>query len=270
MGTLQDKVALITGAGRGQGRSHAVRLAEEGARIVALDICADVPSCPYPLASKADLDETIALVEAAGGSAVGVVADVRDYEAVAGAVTTALDGFGRLDIVVANAAICPLSLHDHPDAWRDTLDINVTGTQNTLRASVPALIEGGRGGSVVITSSGLGLAGMSTESQGAFAYVASKHAIIGLMRSHANALAKHMIRVNSVLPSGVATPMIFNDAMTEYLTNFPPEVVKKNALPVDILEPIDISNAIAWLVSDQARYVTGATFAIDAGWLNYG
>jgi SDR family mycofactocin-dependent oxidoreductase len=270
MSSLQDKVALVTGAGRGQGRSHAVRLAQGGAHVVALDICAPIESVPYPLSTKTDLDETVSQVEELGRQAIGVVADTREYAGVAAAVQSALDTFGRLDIVVANAAVAPMSIDEHPDVWSDTLAVNITGTQNTIRASAPALIDGGRGGSIVIISSGLGLAGQATESQGALAYIASKHAIIGLMRSHASVLAKHSIRVNSVLPSGVATPMIFNEAMDKYLGTMLPEVVKKNALPVDLMDPIDISNAVAWLVSDEARYVTGATLAVDAGWLNYG
>jgi NAD(P)-dependent dehydrogenase (short-subunit alcohol dehydrogenase family) len=186
------------------------------------------------------------------------------------AADTALASFGRLDIVVANAGICPMSLHDHEDVWRDVLDVNLTGTQNTIRATAPALINGGRGGSIVITSSGLGLAGMGTEGTGALAYIASKHGVIGLMRSYANFLAKHWIRVNSVLPSGTGTPMVTNPAITEFLGSLGDTVTRRNALPVDLIEEIDISNAIAWLVSDEARYVTGSTIAVDAGWLNYG
>jgi SDR family mycofactocin-dependent oxidoreductase len=266
---LRNKVALVTGAARGQGRSHAVRLAQAGADIVALDICAPIESMSYSLGTKGELDETVSQVEALDRRALGVVADIRSYDALIQAVRSTVESFGRLDIVVANAAVCPMAEDEHPDVWNDTLAVNVTGTHNTLRASVPALVDAG-GGSIVVVSSGLGLAGMATESQGALAYVASKHAIIGLMRSYAGSLAKHWIRVNSVLPSGVATPMVFNPAMERFLGSVGPEVVKKNALPIDIMEPMDISNAIAWLVSDEARYVTGTTLAVDAGWLNYG
>ena len=270
MRTLQDKVAFITGGARGQGRSHAVRLAELGADIVLVDICAQIDSVPYPLATQAELDKTVSLVAGAGKKAVAVVADVRDYSAMVQAVDTALESFGRLDIVVANAGICPMSPHDHQDVWRDVLDVNLTGTQNTIRATAPALINGGRGGSIVITSSGLGLAGMGTDGVGALAYIASKHGVIGLMRSYASFLAKHWIRVNSVLPSGIGTPMVMNPAMTEFLGSLGDTVTRRNALPVEMIEEIDISNAIAWLVSDEGRYVTGATIAVDAGWLNYG
>jgi NAD(P)-dependent dehydrogenase (short-subunit alcohol dehydrogenase family) len=241
-----------------------------GADIVLVDICSQIESVTYPLATKAELDETVEMVASAGGEAVGVVADIRDYAAMARAVDVAHDSFGGLDIVVANAGICPMSLNDHPDVWRDVLDVNLTGTQNTIRACVPAIIDGGRGGSIVITSSGLGLAGMATDGQGALAYVASKHGVIGLMRSYANFLAKHWIRVNSVLPSGIATPMVTNPAIGEFLATTSDMNFKHNTLPVDLIEEIDISNAIAWLVSDDARYVTGATIAVDAGWLNSG
>jgi SDR family mycofactocin-dependent oxidoreductase len=269
MTNLHGKVALITGGAHGQGRAHAVRLARAGADVVVLDICAPIESIPYALGTRDELDETIALVEAQGQRGLAVVADVRNLDEVTHAVRQTLETFGRLDIVVANAAVCPMFTEDHPDVWRDTLDVNVTGTHNTLIATIPALINAG-GGSIVMISSGLGLAGMATDNHGALAYIASKHAIIGLMRSYANLLGKHWIRVNSVLPSGVATPMIFNDAMSAFHGTLEPEVVKRNALPVELMEPEDIANAVAWLVSDEGKMVTGATLAVDAGWLNFG
>jgi SDR family mycofactocin-dependent oxidoreductase len=270
MGSLAGMVALITGGARGQGRSHAVRLADLGAKVVLVDICSQIESVTYPLATREELDESVRLVTAAGGEAIGIVADIRDRAALDRAVAEAVSRFGRLDIVIANAGICPMSLHDHPDVWRDVLAVNLTGTQNTIRASFPALVEGGRGGSIVITSSGLGLAGRASESVGALAYVASKHGVIGLMRSYANFLAGHSIRVNSVLPSGIATPMVTNQAITELLETESAANVKRNALPVEAIEEIDISNAIAWLVSDEGRYVTGVALPVDAGWLNFG
>jgi SDR family mycofactocin-dependent oxidoreductase len=269
MADLQGMVALITGGARGQGRAHAIRLAQAGADIAVLDVCAQIESIPYPLATKSELDETVSQVEALGRRGLGLVADTRSQDAVAQAVAETLETLGRIDIVVANAGVCPMAPQDHPDVWRDTLDINITGTQNTISATVPALIDAG-GGSIVITSSGLGMAGMATRSQGALAYIASKHAITGLMRSYANLLGKHWIRVNCIVPSGVATPMIFNTAMEEFQAALEPEVVKRNALPVDLMQPEDIANAVAWLVSDQGRVVTGAALAIDAGWLNFG
>ena len=270
MGMLDGKVALITGGARGQGRSHALRLAEEGASVTVIDICAQIESITYPLATKDELDDTVSLVEANGGRALGVVADIRDPAAVTEAVEATVRAFGGLDIVVANAGVCPMSLHDHPDVWRDTIEVNVSGTHNTVQASIPALIEGGNGGSVIITSSGLGLAGMATDGIGALAYVTSKHSVIGLMRSYANFLAPHSIRVNSVLPSGIGTAMVLNPAITEFLEAASDMNTKRNALPVELMDEIDISNAIAWLASDEGRFITGATIPVDAGWLNFG
>jgi SDR family mycofactocin-dependent oxidoreductase len=266
-GTLDGKVAFITGGARGQGRSHAVRLAEEGADIVAVDICAPIESVPYELATKADLDETVSLVARLGRKAVGITADIRDYPALTAAVRTTVDTFGRLDIVLANAGIAPMSLHDHEDVWRDVIDVNLSGTYNTLRATAPVLISGGEGGSIVLTSSGLGLSACATDSAGALGYIASKHGIIGLMRAYANFLAPHRIRVNAVLPSGVSTPMVNNPAMTKFNSSLAGGG-RHNTLPVELMDEIDISNAIAWLVSDNARYVTGTTLTVDAGYLN--
>jgi SDR family mycofactocin-dependent oxidoreductase len=268
MGTLDGKVALVTGAARGQGRSHAVRLAGEGADVIAVDICANLDSVPYDLATKADLDATIELIHDLDRRAVGVVADVRDRGAIEQAVSGGLGTLGRLDIVLANAGIAPMSLHDHEDAWQDVIDVNLTGVQNTLRATVPALIAGERGGAIVITSSTMGLAGVGTDAPGALAYTASKHGVVGLMRAYANRLAPHGIRVNTVHPTGVATPMVINPAMQEYLQAIGTSTGGGNALPVSMIEPIDVSNAIAWLVSDAARYVTGTTVPVDAGYIN--
>ena len=268
MGTLDGKVAFITGGARGQGRSHAVRLAEEGADIALVDICAPIESVPYELATKADLDDTIGLVNRLGRRAIGFTADIRDYPALVAAAQAAVGEFGRLDIVLANAGIAPLSLHDHDDVWRDVIDVNLTGSYNTLRATAPMLIAGGAGGSIVLTSSGLGLSAHPSESAGAIGYIASKHGIIGLMRTYAGTLAPHKIRVNAVLPSGVSTPMVNNPAMTEFVSSLAAAGTRHNQLPVDLLDEADISNAIAWLVSDGARYVTGATLAVDAGYLN--
>jgi SDR family mycofactocin-dependent oxidoreductase len=268
MGMLDGRVALITGGARGQGRSHALRLAAEGADIIALDLCAQLDSVPYDLATKDDLDATVDQVSALGRRAVGIVADVRDYEALEHAVSSGLGALGRLDIVLANAGIAPMSVNDHEDAWQDVIDVNLTGVQNTLRATAPVLIAGDRGGSVVITSSTMGLAGVGTFAPGALAYTASKHAVVGLMRAYANLLAPHKIRVNTVHPTGVATPMVLNPAMQDYLESIGTESGGGNALPVAMIEPADVSNAIAWLVSDAARYVTGTTVQVDAGYLN--
>jgi NAD(P)-dependent dehydrogenase (short-subunit alcohol dehydrogenase family) len=175
---------------------------------------------------------------------------------------------GRLDIVVANAGIAPMSVDDHADAWRDVIDVNLTGVQNTLRAAIPLLLSRDDGGAIVITSSTMGLAGVGTDSSGALAYTASKHGVVGLMRAYANFLAPHRIRVNTVHPTGVATPMVLNPAMEEYLRAIGTKSGGGNALPVDMIEAIDVSNVVAWLVSDAARYVTGVTVPVDAGYLN--
>jgi SDR family mycofactocin-dependent oxidoreductase len=267
MGTLDGKVALITGSARGQGRSHAVRLAEEGADIVVVDICAPLESLPYPLGTKAELDETVSQVRALGRKALGVVADTRDHEALVRAVKTTQTTFGHLDIVVANAGIAPMAPYDHEDFWRDAIDINLTGTYNTLRATAPALLAGGEGGSIVIISSVLGLAGLPTDHGGALGYVASKHGVVGLMRSYANFLAPHRIRVNTIHPTGIATVMVMNPSLQEFNASIG-SVTARNALPVEMIEEIDVSNTIAWLVSDAGRYVTGTTLPVDAGLLN--
>jgi NAD(P)-dependent dehydrogenase (short-subunit alcohol dehydrogenase family) len=236
--------------------------------VVVVDICAPVESVPYPLADEADLAATLRQVEETGRKALGVVADTRDRPALDAVVSQALETFGRLDIVIANAGVAPMSMRDHEDAWRDVIDINLTGTQNTFAATIPALVSAGNGGSIVVISSGLGLAAYGTESTGSLGYIASKHGLIGLMRSYANLLAEHNIRVNAVLPSGVSTPMVNNPALAEYISSVAMVGGHRNMLPVELMDPEDIANAVAWLVSNEARYVTGAALAIDAGWLN--
>jgi SDR family mycofactocin-dependent oxidoreductase len=274
MGSLDGKVAFITGVARGQGRSHAVRLAADGADIIGVDICADIPSNGYPMASRAELDETIALVEAVGGKMLGSVADVRDFTAVNAAVTAGVQHFGRLDIVCANAGIATmafreLTIEEDLEQWTDVLDVNLVGAFHTAKAAIPHLIAGNRGGSIVFTSSTAGLVGFGGTQGGGLGYSASKHGIVGLMRTLANALAPHSIRVNSVHPTGVNTMMAANPAMTEFLENYPgggPHL--QNPLPVQMLEPEDISAAIAYLVSDAGKYVTGVTLPVDAGFCN--
>jgi SDR family mycofactocin-dependent oxidoreductase len=267
MGTLDGKVAFITGGARGQGRSHALRLAQEGADIVVVDICAPLDELPYPLGSKAELDETVELVTAQGRKALGIAADTRDFEAMEEAVKSATDTFGRLDIVIANAGIAAMAPYDRDEFWRDTIDINLTGTFNTIRATAPALIAGGEGGSIVLISSVLGLCGLPTDHGGALAYVASKHGMVGLMRSYANFLAPHRIRVNTIHPTGIGTVMVMSPALQEFNASIG-AVTARNALPVEMIEEVDISNAIAWLVSDAGRYVTGTALPVDAGLLN--
>jgi SDR family mycofactocin-dependent oxidoreductase len=275
MGSLDGKVAFITGAARGQGRSHAVRLASDGADIIGIDICADIPSNGYPMANRDELDETIGLVEAAGGKMIGSVADVRDFAAVDGALRSGVEHFGRLDIVCANAGIATmafreLTVEEELEQWTDVLDVNLVGAFHTAKAAIPHLLAGKRGGAIVFTSSTAGLRGFGGLQGGGLAYAASKHGIVGLMRTLANALASESIRVNTVHPTAVNTMMAVNPAMTSFLENYPGGVGThlQNPMPVGLLEPEDISAAIAYLVSDAAKYVTGVTFPVDAGFCN--
>ncbi|HET7741977.1 mycofactocin-coupled SDR family oxidoreductase [Mycolicibacterium sp. 624] len=274
MGSLDGKVAFITGVARGQGRSHAVRLASEGADIIGVDICADIPSNGYPMANRGELDETIAMVEQAGGKMLGAVADVRDFAAVNDALSAGVGHFGRLDIVCANAGIATmafreLTIEEELEQWTDVLDVNLVGAFHTAKAAIPHLLAGRRGGSIVFTSSTAGLRGFGGLQGGGLAYAASKHGIVGLMRTLSNALAPESIRVNTVHPTAVNTMMATNPAMTSFLENYPdggPHL--QNPMPVGLLEPEDISAAIAYLVSDAAKYVTGVTFPVDAGFCN--
>lgn len=275
MGRLDGKVAFITGAARGQGRSHAVRLATEGADIIGVDICADIGSNGYPMASRAELDETVALVETAGAKMFASVADVRDFHALDRALSEGVAHFGRLDIVLANAGIATmafreLTIDEELEQWTDVLDVNLVGAFHTARAAVPHLLSGNRGGAIVFTSSTAGIKGFGGTQGGGLAYAASKHGIVGLMRALANALAPHNIRVNTVHPTAVNTMMAVNPQMQEFLAHSPdgggPHL--QNPMPVGMLEPEDISAAITYLVSDDAKYVTGVTFPVDAGFCN--
>ncbi|SUA02556.1 short chain dehydrogenase [Mycolicibacterium fortuitum] len=274
MGNLDGKVAFITGAARGQGRSHAVTLAKQGAAIIGVDICADIASNPYPMASRDELDETVALVEAAGGKMLGSVADVRDFHAVKSALDAGVEQFGRLDIVLANAGVAPtafreVTIEEDLEMWNDAVGVNLVGSFHTAKAAIPHLIAGGRGGSIVFTSSTAGLRGFGGMQGGGLGYAASKHGIVGLMRTLSNALAPHSIRVNTVHPTAVNTMMAVNPAMTAFLENYPdggPHL--QNPMPVSLLEPEDISATISYLVSDAAKYVTGVTLPVDAGFTN--
>ena len=274
MGKLDGKVAFISGVARGQGRSHAIRLAREGADVIGIDICADIPANHYPMASREELDETIGLVEQAGGKMLGTVADVRDFYQVKSAMDAGVEHFGRLDIVLANAGIAPvafreLTIEEELDQWRAAVSVNLDGAYHVAWAAIPHLFAGNRGGSIVFTSSTAGLKGFGGMQGGGLGYAASKHGIVGLMRTLANALAPANIRVNTVHPTAVNTMMAVNPAMTEFLENYPGSGQHlQNPLPVEMLEPEDISAAIAYLVSDEGRYVTGVTFPVDAGFCN--
>lgn len=273
MGRVEGKIALVTGAGRGQGRSHAVRLAQEGASVIALDICAPVESVSYEMASREDLALTGELVREHGGRAHTAVVDVRDYARLEHEVAAGVAALGGLDIVVSNAGIASYAPGDQitEPAWQEMLDINLTGTWHTIKAAVPHLKQRG-GGSIILTSSAAGLQGNKNLAH----YVASKHGVVGLMRSFANELAEHWIRVNSVNPTQVETPMIMNE---EIFRLFRPDLpdpqrediidvsVGVHALPIPWVQSEDVSNAVLFLASDEARYITGVALPVDAGLL---
>jgi SDR family mycofactocin-dependent oxidoreductase len=271
MGLLDGKVAFITGAGRGQGRSHAVRLAEEGADIIAVDACQDMPNVSYPMANQGDLAETEKLVRDLGRGIVTAQADVREFRQLQAAVRQGLDAFGHVDIVLANAGVAGMNIHGDDDAldamWDTVLGVNLKGVWNTVRAALPPMIERGQGGAIVLTSSTAGLKGLGAPKVvGNEAYGASKWGVVGLMRNFAMELAPYSIRVNTVHPTGVNTMMVNNDSMTAFLDAFPDAISSlTNMLPVEMLEPRDISDAIVFLVSDHAKYITGVTLPVDAG-----
>ena len=272
-GRVAGKVAFITGAARGQGRSHAIRLAQEGADIIAVDICEDVPGIPYPGATEADLAETVKQVEALDRRIVAVKADVRDYAGLKAALDDGVAQLGRLDIVSANAGIgtAPVPAWEMEESvWQTMIDINLTGVWHTAKAAIPHLIEGGHGGSIIITSSAAGLQAYQNIAH----YVSAKHGVVGLMRTLALELAPYFIRVNSLHPTQVDTPMIQNEPTwrlfrpdLEHPTeaDFAPASQAMNALPIPWVDPVDISNAVLYLASDESRYVTGVTLPVDAG-----
>ena len=267
-GRVEGKVALVTGAARGQGRSHALRLAEEGADIIAVDLCAPVPGLQYPPATEEDLAETVRQVEALDRRIVASKADIRDRAALKAAIDEGVATLGRLDIVVGNAGICIIAGWDEvtPEIWDETISTNLTGTFNTVQLSVPHLIEAG-GGSIILTSSAAGLKGLPFLTP----YVASKFGVTGLGKAFAAELAQYSIRVNTLHPTGVAT------AMGEMGEAFPPLLEKNpavggmlaNMLPIQTTEPRDQSNAVLFLASDEARYVTALSMTVDAGNTEY-
>jgi SDR family mycofactocin-dependent oxidoreductase len=272
MGRMDGKVALITGAARGQGRAHALRLAAEGADVVAVDICSTVAGTAYRGPSPADLEETAALVRGHGRRALARQADVRDTAALADVVHEAVDEFGQIDTVCANAGISFLKpaweLTD--DDWQQVIDINLTGAFKTARAAIPQMIEHGRGGSLIFIGSVAGLVGIPNVAH----YTASKHGVVGLMRSLAAELAPYDIRVNAVHPGTVRTPMIDSPELFRQLAprdgDSPTARVMKlykslNALPVAWIEPDDVSGAVLFLASEDARYITGVEIPVDAG-----
>jgi (+)-trans-carveol dehydrogenase/(-)-trans-carveol dehydrogenase len=272
MERVQGKVALITGAARGLGRSHAVRLAEEGADVIAVDLLQPLGSVAYPLSRPEDLAETAAMVEKTGQRILTRQADVRSQTDLDNAVAEGLKTFGHIDIVCANAGIVTFGVTwELPEqTWQEMIDINLSGAWHTAKAAVPAMIEAGRGGSIILVSSTAGLKGMAQIAH----YSAAKHGLVGLMRALANELAPHRIRVNTVHPTNVATPMLLNDttfrALRPDLPNPSEEdsqaaMTLMNAIPVPWVDPVDVSNAVLWLGSEESRYVTGVALPIDAG-----
>ncbi|WP_320783524.1 mycofactocin-coupled SDR family oxidoreductase [Streptomyces sp. CRN 30] len=268
-GRLGGKVAFVTGAAGGLGRDVVRRMAGEGADLVIVDICRSVDTVPYPLSAPKDLSDAVEEVRDLGRRVVARQADVRDRDALREACEAGLAEFGRIDVVVANAGIAPLLVEDRVQAWHDAIDVNLSGTFHTIETAIPCMVDAGQGGSIVIVSSTAGLVGIGGASNGGLGYAASKHGLVGLMRTYANNLAPHSIRVNSVHPTGVATPMVADPVMAEFVAQDPIlSVGAPNALPVDVIEPLDVSNAVLWLASDEARYVTGVTLPVDAGFIN--
>jgi (+)-trans-carveol dehydrogenase len=273
-GRVEGKVAFVTGAARGQGRSHALRLAQEGADIIAVDIVGQIGTVPYAMATPGDLEETVKEVEALDRRIVAAQADVRDFGSLSKALSDGVAELGRLDIVAANAGIFSFGTLEEltDEAWNDMIAVNLTGVWHTVKATAPHIRAGGRGGSIILTSSTAGL--MAMENIGH--YVSAKHGVVGLMRTAALELAKDSIRVNSVHPTSVNTDMIQNSATYALFAPDLPEAERTkdvlasrfavmNVLPVPWVEPVDISNAVLWLASDESRYVTGLEVKVDAG-----
>ncbi|MEB3982826.1 mycofactocin-coupled SDR family oxidoreductase [Mycobacterium sp. 663a-19] len=273
MGRMDGKVAFVTGAARGQGRSHAVRLAQEGADIIAVDICRGFEASPAPGATRDDLDMTAGMVKDAGGRVVTAEVDVRDFDALRAAVDGGVEQLGRLDVIVANAGIGTTAgkLHKTDEAlWQEMIDVNLSGVWKTVKAGVPHILAGERGGSIVLTSSVAGLKAYPHMGH----YVAAKHGVIGLMRSFAVELGQHMIRVNAVLPTHTNSPLLMNEAtyraFRPELENPGPDDLAPvcqsfHYLPIPWVTPEDITNAVLFLASHEARYITGVALTVDAG-----
>ena len=261
-GRVAGKRVLVTGAARGMGRSHAVRLAEEGADLILVDICASLPELEYPLASRDDLDETARLVEKHDRRAITRVVDIRDAEGLAAVVAEGVQELGGLDAAVANAGVLTVGTWDSTtsEQWRTVVDVNLIGTWNTCAAALPHLVDAG--GSLILISSSAGIKGTPLH----LPYTASKHGVVGLSKALANELAAQSIRVNTVHPTGVETGMR-PESMQKILGETRSDLIPifLNALPAVMAEPIDISNAVLFLVSDESRFVTGLEFKVDAG-----
>ncbi len=274
MGRVDGKVSLITGAARGQGRCHAVRLAQEGADIIAIDLCDQIGTVHYDMPTEADLLETKEQIEARGRRVITASADVRDTGALRSVVDEGVAELGRLDIIVANAGIFSFApvLELSEEAWRDVIDVNLTGVWRTCVAAIPAMIAAGNGGSVILTSSAAGL----TPFRNTAHYVASKYGVVGLMQCLALELGEHGIRVNSVNPTTVATPMVLNDPTMKLflpdsanptLDEFAALMQQSHLLPVPWVESDDVANAVLFLACDESRCMTGVALPVDAGLL---
>jgi SDR family mycofactocin-dependent oxidoreductase len=268
MGRLDGKVAFITGAARGQGRAHAIRLAAEGADVIAVDICAGFESVKLQPATAEELQETAKLVEKEGRRIVARKADVRDFDGLQAAFDAGLDELGRIDVVVANAGIinAGFTWEMTPTQWQEVIDVNLTGVFNTAKVAVPAMIRQGQGGSIIMTSSTAGLYGQPFTAS----YTAAKHGVVGLARCLANELAEYSIRVNTIHPTGVDTEMMKEPDLFPLLESKAETLapVFMNALPVQAMQPEDISAVVAFLASDDSRYMTGGQIRIDCGKLN--
>lgn len=272
MGSLEGKVVLISGAARGQGRSHAIRFAKEGANVIAFDLCAQMDTVLYPMATEADLDETVNLVEKQDRRIVARKADVRDFAAVQAVVDEGVAEFGRLDFVLANAGILP-TLGDESQtmaAWYEAVEVMLSGPFHTVEAALPTMLNQDEGGAIVITSSSAGLkvggVRLGTASRGGAGYAAAKHGVVGLMRYYANILGEKNIRCNTVHPGGVNTPMISNEQFGAFVAQHPEfGDTMQNLLPTPLAEASDITEAMVYLCSNAGRLVTGVTLSVDAG-----
>lgn len=269
-GPLKGRVAFITGGARGQGRAHAVRLASDGADVIAVDLCDQIASVPYPMATADDLAATVKLVEDTGARIVALQADVRDRAALKTALKAGVDELGgRLDIVIANAGIAPMA---GDEAWRDVIEVNLTGVFHTIEVGMRPMVKAGNGGAIILTSSVMGLIGLASSFAGSIGYGAAKHGVVGLMRSYANLLSPHGIRVNSIHPAGVRTPMIDNEFTRQWLDGVAngsdggPDLA--GSVNMETVEPEVIADTVAWLVSDAGKHITGVALPVDDGYVN--
>ncbi|MGZ8803156.1 MAG: mycofactocin-coupled SDR family oxidoreductase [Mycobacterium sp.] len=271
-GVFSDKVVFITGAARGQGRAHAVRFAEEGADVIAYDLCGQLDSVTYPMATPEDLEETVRLVEKTGRRIVAERGDVRDRDRLTDAVSHGVAEFGRIDFVLANAGILPAAGEQGRDitAYTDAIGVMLNGVYFTIEAALPAMLRNPDGGAIVITSSAAGFKSVSTDldtmSHGAAGYTAAKHGVVGLMRHFATSLASRNIRVNSVHPGGVATPMVLNEAMAGFVAEHPSfGESQRPLLTIPMMEPGDVSETMVYLCGPAGRHLTGVALPLDAG-----